>query len=112
MIVRQVNGEIVEEPVGLPEMAAYPNEGKTVAAWTLTWGVSIGALLAAVSMPVGLPALLIAGVAVIVLSLAASAILRAVGHGQPRSSEQKEAEAEEAVASQKADGTQRADGTA
>jgi hypothetical protein len=85
VIVRQVNGEVIEEPVGLPRMAAYPNEGKTLAAWTLTWVVSIGGVVVAVGMALALIPLLIAGIAVIVLGIVASAILRRMGHGQPRS---------------------------
>ena len=84
MIVRQVNGENVEEPVGLPPTAAFTNEGKTIAGWTLMWVVGLGALIVSVGMPLGSPAVMIGGVAVIVLGLVASAILRAMGHGQPR----------------------------
>lgn len=84
VIVRQVNGETIEEPVGLPAMAAHTNEGKTIAGWTLMWVVGLGALIVAVGMPMGSTPLMIAGVAVAVLGLVASAILRAMGHGQPR----------------------------
>ncbi len=84
VIVRQVNGANVEEPVGLPPMAAHANEGKTIAGWTLMWLVGIGALIVAIGMPMGSTPLMIAGIAVAIIGLAASAILRAMGHGQPR----------------------------
>lgn len=84
VIKRHVDGEVIEEPVGLPEMAAHHNEGKTIAGWTLLWVVGFGALLVAIGMPTEMSGLMIAGIAVIVLGLVASAILRAMGHGQPR----------------------------
>lgn len=84
VIVRQVDGETIEEPVGLPVMAAHRNEGKTIAAWTLMWVVGLGALLVAIGMPMESTPLMVAGVVVTVLGLVASAVLRAMGHGQPR----------------------------
>lgn len=84
MIVRQVNGENVEEPVALPPTPAHKNEGKTVAGWTLMYVVGLGATLIAIGMPTSTPALMVAGVVVVAVGLVASAVLRALGHGQPR----------------------------
>lgn len=85
MVVRQVEGaEPVEEPLGLPDQAPNSNEGKTLAGWTLMYVVGLGALLVALGMVLATSPLLWAGVAVIVLGLIASATLRALGHGQPR----------------------------
>lgn len=84
-MVRQVKGaEPVEEPVVLPDAAPHSNEGKTLAGWTLMYVVGLGALIVAVGMVIERMPVLIAGVGVIVLGLVASAILRALGHGQPR----------------------------
>lgn len=85
MILRQIEGaEPVEEPVVLPDAAPHANEGKTVAGWTLMYVVGLGATLVALGMVLSLAVLLWVGVGVIVLGLVASAILRALGHGQPR----------------------------
>lgn len=85
VILRQVEGaEPVEEPVVLPDAAPNANEGKTVAGWTLMFVVGLGATLVALGMVLSVVALLWAGLGVIVLGLVASAILRAMGHGQPR----------------------------
>lgn len=85
VILRQVEGaEPVEETVVLPDAAPNANEGKTVAGWTLMFVVGLGATLVALGMVLSVVALLWAGLGVIVLGLVASAILRAMGHGQPR----------------------------
>lgn len=85
VILRQVEGaEPVEEPVLLPDSAPNANEGKTLAGWTLMYVVGLGAALVALGMVLSTMPLLWAGVAVIVVGFVASAILRALGHGQPR----------------------------
>jgi hypothetical protein len=83
VIVRQVNGETVEEQVGLPPMPAHKNEGKTPAGWTLMYVVGLGALLIAIGMPMDSAPLMITGGVVIVVGVVASAIMRAMGLGQP-----------------------------
>lgn len=84
VVVRQVNGETVEEPLGLPPMPAHRNEGKTIAGWTLMYVVGLGAMIIAIGMPIESTPVMIAGGAVIVVGLIASAVLRAMGLGQPR----------------------------
>jgi len=85
VILRQVKGaQPVEEPVVLPDAAPHANEGKTLAGWTLMYVVGLGATLVALGMVLSVPVLLWAGVGVIVIGLIASAVLRALGHGQPR----------------------------
>lgn len=83
--MRQVDGRQVEETIVLPESAPHHNEGKTVAAWTLTVVTSLGTLLAAIGMVLSNAPLLWVGVVVAVAGLALGAVLRAVGLGQPRS---------------------------
>ena len=85
MILRQIEGaEPVEEAVVLPDAAPNANEGKTVAGWTLLYVVGLGATLVALGVVLSMMPLLWAGAGVIVLGLVASAVLRALGHGQPR----------------------------
>lgn len=86
MIMRQVNGETIEEQVGLPPMPAHRNEGKTPAGWTLLYVVGLGALIFAVGMPMASAPVMIGGAVVVVVGLVASAIMRAMGLGQPRGS--------------------------
>lgn len=85
VVVRQVKGaEPVEEPVVLPDAAPHSNEGKTLAGWTLMYVVGLGAAIVAVGMVIAMMTVIVVGVAVIVLGLVAGAVLRALGHGQPR----------------------------
>ncbi|GAB2976674.1 MAG TPA: HGxxPAAW family protein [Actinotalea caeni] len=84
IIVRQVGSEPVEEPVVLPDAAPHANEGKTVAGWTLMYVCALGATIVAIGMIIPSTPVIVAGVVVTVLGLALGAILRAMGHGQPR----------------------------
>lgn len=85
MIKRQIEGaEPVEETVILPDAAPHSNEGKTVAGWTLTYVTGLGALVVAVGMVLASMTTIWIGVAVAVLGLVLGAVLRAMGHGQPR----------------------------
>ncbi len=85
VITRQISGtEPVEETAVLPDAAPNANEGKTVAGWTLTCVTSLGATIVAIAMVIPSTPLLWAGVGVTLLGLALGAILRAMGHGQPR----------------------------
>ncbi|SEI79362.1 HGxxPAAW family protein [Demequina mangrovi] len=72
------------EPQDLPEIAPH-NHGRTTAAWVTNIGLVIAALLASVGIAIPVHALTIAGIVVAVASLAAGAVLRALGHGQPLS---------------------------
>jgi hypothetical protein len=67
----------------LPDVA-HANHGRTVAAWVTTVGFTLGALIAAVG--VGFAAWILAwvGAGVAAASLIAGAVLKALGHGQPR----------------------------
>ncbi|MCT1866132.1 hypothetical protein M3B90_01110 [Dermabacter sp. p3-SID358] len=58
------------------------NEGKTVAAWTFSAFVLLGAVLFALGMITGQSVLLLVGVGSVVLALVAGFILRAAGFGQ------------------------------
>ncbi|MBV7411978.1 hypothetical protein KRX56_04390 [Dermabacteraceae bacterium TAE3-ERU27] len=58
------------------------NHGSTLAAWVLTWGVVIGSVVAAVGFSLDIDFATYGGVAIIVLTCAASLGLRAAGFGQ------------------------------
>ncbi|MGC4173731.1 HGxxPAAW family protein [Demequina sp.] len=70
------------EPQDLPDAAA-PNHGMTLAAWVLNSGIVIAFLVGGIGMMVGAMWAIWVGIAIAVLSLAAGATLRALGHGQP-----------------------------
>lgn len=67
----------------VPDVAPFHNEGMTPAAWVLSIGIMVAAVLVAVGMIATINALIIAGVVVGVVSLLASAAMRAAGMGQP-----------------------------
>lgn len=69
-------------PDDLPD-ADNPNSGMTTAAWVTNVGIMIGALVAAIAFAFPHWPVVWVGVGIIVLSLIAGAVLRALGHGQP-----------------------------
>ena len=69
-------------PEDLPEVA-HANHGKTTAAWTTNVGLVIASLFIGFGIAIPVWALVWVGVAITVVSLAAGAALRALGHGQP-----------------------------
>lgn len=69
------------EPSDLPDVA-HPNHGRTVAAWVTNIGIAIAAVFAAIGIAIGVHAFTWVGIALVVVSLAAGAVLRALGHGQ------------------------------
>lgn len=58
------------------------NHGKTVAAWVMFFGVVIGATIAALALVIGQPVLIPIGIAVAVVLLIISLVLRLSGFGQ------------------------------
>ncbi len=58
------------------------NEGKTVAAWTFSALVLLGAILFALGMVTGQSILLLVGVGSVVLAIVVGFILRTAGFGQ------------------------------
>jgi len=62
---------------------AHPNHGRTVAAWVTTVGISLAALVAAIGVGMATWTLVWVGSIVAVASLAAGAVLKALGYGQP-----------------------------
>ncbi|MGP9693626.1 HGxxPAAW family protein [Brachybacterium sp. AOP25-B2-12] len=58
------------------------NHGKTVAAWVMFLGVVIGATIVALAMVIGQPVLIPIGLAVAVVLLVVSLVLRLSGFGQ------------------------------
>ncbi len=69
-------------PENLPD-EAYANHGKTTAGWVTNVGLIIAALVMAVGIGFPIWQVVWVGVGLAVLSLAAGAALRALGHGQP-----------------------------
>lgn len=69
-------------PEDLPE-EAHANHGKTTAAWVTNVGLILAALVVSVGIAFPIWPVVWAGVGLAVVSLAAGAALRALGHGQP-----------------------------
>ena len=69
------------EPENLPDVAPH-NHGKTLAAWVANIGITIGFLIGAFGIAIPQHALTWTGVAIVVVSLIAGGVLRALGHGQ------------------------------
>lgn len=69
------------EPSDLPDVAPS-NHGRTVAAWVTNMGIAIAVLFAAVGIAIAVYPLIWTGIALVVISLATGAVLRALGHGQ------------------------------
>ncbi|MFV0253662.1 MAG: HGxxPAAW family protein [Beutenbergiaceae bacterium] len=85
VVVSQIEGaEPVREELVLPA-AAPANEGKTSAAWILTLFGCIGSLVVAIGMVMASTPAIWAGVVVLGVGALASAIMRGLGYGQPRS---------------------------
>lgn len=70
------------ETVHLPPTTPPTNHGRTVAAWTTTWVVVLGGLVAAVGVAITLAWLFWAGLAVAVGGLVLGKVLQVLGHGQ------------------------------
>ncbi|WP_084078441.1 HGxxPAAW family protein [Demequina sp. NBRC 110057] len=69
-------------PEDLPEVA-HSNHGRTTAAWVTNAGLVIASLVIAFGIAIPTWPLVWVGVGIAVVSLAAGATLRALGHGQP-----------------------------
>lgn len=80
----QADGPVAERPEAdyLPVSAPPANHGRTGAGWTLFVGGAVGAIIAGIGFILLLLPLIIAGAAVAVVGIIASAILRAAGFGQ------------------------------
>ncbi len=63
---------------------AHPNQGRTVAAWVTTVGISVAALIAAIGVGTATWAWVWVGAFVAVAALVTGAVLKGLGHGQPR----------------------------
>lgn len=71
---------VVRPPAGPPPA----NHGRTVAAWTTTWVVVAGGLIASIGLVMAATWLFWAGLAVSVLGLVVGKVLSVAGFGQPR----------------------------
>ncbi|MBO9567515.1 MULTISPECIES: HGxxPAAW family protein [Cellulomonas] len=70
------------ETVHLPPSTPPTNHGRTVAAWTTTWVVVAGALVAALGVAFALVWLFWVGMAIAVGGLVLGKVLQLLGHGQ------------------------------
>ncbi|GEA80490.1 HGxxPAAW family protein [Cellulomonas sp. CW35] len=70
------------EAVHLPPTAPPTNHGHTVAAWTTTWVVVGGAVIAALAMVFAQVWLFWVGIGVCVLGLVGGKVLQVLGYGQ------------------------------
>lgn len=68
----------------LPRQAPNSNEGKTVAGWVMFWGVCLGGVVTGLGLVLWELWVLIAGIAILAVTIIASIVLAAVGMGQPR----------------------------
>lgn len=71
-----------------PSKAPQMNHGRTLAGWFLFWAACVGVLIVAFGAIRYNWAIIAAGVGVAVAGLVVSAVLRLMGHGQPRSGAQ------------------------
>lgn len=70
------------ETVHLPPATPPTNHGRTVAAWTTTWAVVLGGVVAGLGVALTYAWLFWAGVGVIVVGLVLGKVLQVLGHGQ------------------------------
>ncbi|MCC2333377.1 HGxxPAAW family protein [Cellulomonas wangsupingiae] len=70
------------ETVHLPPTTPPTNHGRTLAAWTTTWSVVLGAVVAALGVTFTLAWLFWVGMAVIAAGLVLGKVLQLLGHGQ------------------------------
>ncbi|UZN01584.1 HGxxPAAW family protein [Cellulomonas sp. S1-8] len=70
------------ETVHLPPTTAPTNHGRTVAAWTTTWTVVGGSVVAALGVTFALVWLFWVGMAVMVAGVVLGKVLQLLGHGQ------------------------------
>ena len=70
------------ETIHQPPTTAPTNHGRTLAAWTTTWTVVLGGVVAGVGVALTIAWLLWVGVAVMVGGLVLGKVLQLLGHGQ------------------------------
>ena len=70
------------EAVHLPPTTPPTNHGKTVAAWTTTWAVVLGVVVAALGVAFALAWLFWVGMGVVVAGVALGKVLQVLGYGQ------------------------------
>ena len=74
-------------PENLPPMAPYRNHGKTVAGWALFWALVVASSVIALGFVIPSKTVIIIGGVLVVVGLILGQTLRAMGMGQPRTSE-------------------------
>lgn len=81
-LAHRAQNPTVTEAVRLPPSAPPTNHGHTVAAWTTTWVVVAGAVIAALAMVFAQVWLVWAGLGVCVLGIVIGKVLQVLGYGQ------------------------------
>ncbi len=81
-LAHRAQNPTVTEAVHLPPSAPPTNHGHTVAAWTTTWVVVAGAVIAAVGLVIAQLWLFWAGLGVCVLGVVIGKVLQVLGYGQ------------------------------
>ena len=70
------------ETMHLPPTSAPTNHGRTVAAWTTTWVVVLGGVVAGLGVALTLAWMFWVGLGVIAAGLVTGKVLQVLGHGQ------------------------------
>ena len=70
------------ETMHLPPTSAPTNHGRTVAAWTTTWVVVLGGVVAGLGVALTVAWLFWAGLGVVAAGLVLGKVLQVLGHGQ------------------------------
>lgn len=70
------------ETMHLPPTSAPTNHGRTVAAWTTTWVVVLGGVVAGLGVALTFAWLFWTGLGVVAVGLVLGKVLQVLGHGQ------------------------------
>ncbi|WP_146841034.1 HGxxPAAW family protein [Cellulomonas composti] len=81
-LAHRAQNATVTEAAHLPPSAPPTNHGRTVAAWTTTWVVVLGGLIAAGGMVAAQAWIFWVGIGVALLGLVVGKTLQVLGHGQ------------------------------
>lgn len=81
-LAHRAQNATVTETVQLPPSSPPANHGKTIAAWTTTWVVVAGGVVAAIGMVLSLVWLFWVGIGLCIAGLVVGKVLSVLGYGQ------------------------------
>ncbi|AEI12332.1 HGxxPAAW family protein [Cellulomonas gilvus] len=81
-LAHRAQNPTVTEAVHLPPSSPPTNHGRTLAAWTTTWVVVVGSVVAALGLVLSLMWLFWAGLGLAVAGVVLGKVLQVLGHGQ------------------------------